>query len=307
MSIADRCKLAVERAYFAARTLMMHTKTFRSSLLFSALSLMIAGCGSSASYAPPSASPGRPAGASWGDQAAPTAAKGAAAESAAAAPEDRPGLGTQWGEARNSAITSVPFQRGDGSNPFATAALYYNDEAGAKSMATSSGFARTAAGMYPVANGALSVGLKDESGAWLTGFTAGSKNYVVGEAGRRYTIVVRNATPFRIECVLSVDGLDVLDGKDAAFTKRGYIVDPKGEIEVDGFRQSTTQVAAFRFGSVRGSYAGQKYGETANVGVIGLAVFNERGTEPWKWNEVEKRHDANPFPGQFAKPPGVAQ
>ncbi len=286
---------------------MMHTQTFRWSLLLSALCLTATACGGSAKYAPPEAPPGNAGGRAYGDVSAPTATKGAAEAQATAAPEDRPGLGTQWGEARNSSITSVPFQRGDGSNPFATAVLYYNDEEGAKAMATSTGYARTAAGMYPVANGALTIGLKDESGAWLSGFTASSKNYVVGEAGRRYTIVVRNATPFRIECVLSVDGLDVLDGKDAAFTKRGYIVDPKGEIEVDGFRQSATQVAAFRFGSVRGSYAGQKYGDTSNVGVIGLAVFNERGTEPWKWNEIDKRHDANPFPGQFAKPPGVAQ
>lgn len=288
---------------------MVHARAFRWSILISTLSLSIAGCGGS-SYAPATAggrsyqdsAPGYPGGDS---NAAPSAAKEAGG--AVAQPEDRPGLGTQWGETRDSKITSVPFERGDKANPFATAVLYYNDEEGAKAMATSTGFARTAAGMYPIADGALSLGLKDESGAWLSGFKASSKNYVVGEAGRRYTIVVRNSTPFRIECVLSVDGLDVLDGKDAAFSKRGYIVDPKGEIEVDGFRQSATQVAAFRFGSVRGSYAGQKYGDTSNVGVIGLAVFNERGTEPWKWNEIEKRHDANPFPGQFAKPPGVAQ
>jgi hypothetical protein len=221
--------------------------------------------------------------------------------------EERPGLGTQWGEQRDSSITSVGFQRGDAANPFATSVVYYNDEEGARSMATASGFARTTGGLYPLANGALRIGLKDESGAWLNGFSANSKNYVVGEAGHRYSIVVRNSTQFKIECVLSVDGLDVLDGKDASFSKRGYIVDPRGEIEVDGFRTSTTQVAAFRFGSVRGSYAGQKYGDTTNVGVIGLAVFHERGTEPWKWNEVEKRHDANPFPGQFAQPPGVAK
>jgi len=287
---------------------MVHTRAFRWSILVSTLSLSIAGCGGS-SYAPATSAGGRgyqdsaPGYPASDSKAAPSAANEAGAT---AAPEDRPGLGTQWGETRDSKITSVPFERGDKANPFATAVLYYNDEEGAKAMATSTGFARTAAGMYPIADGALSLGLKDESGAWLSGFKASSKNYVVGEAGRRYTIVVRNSTPFRIECVLSVDGLDVLDGKDAAFSKRGYIVDPKGEIEVDGFRQSATQVAAFRFGSVRGSYAGQKYGDTSNVGVIGLAVFNERGTEPWKWNEIDKRHDANPFPGQFAKPPGVA-
>lgn len=287
----------------------LFSTVFRRALWLSTLALPLAGCGASA----PAATYGGPSGGYGAGQPAPMAdmnAPSVASKSesqAAAAPEDRPGLGTQWGEQRNSSITSVPFERGDKANPFATAVLYYNDEEGAKAMATSTGFARTAAGMYPVANGALSVGLKDENGTWLSGFKASSKNYVVGEAGRRYTIVVRNATPFRIECVLSVDGLDVLDGKDAAFSKRGYIVDPRGEIEVDGFRTSTTQVAAFRFGSVRGSYAGLKTGDTSNVGVIGLAVFNERGTEPWNWNEIEKRHDANPFPGQFAKPPGVAQ
>ena len=289
---------------------MTLSQGFRGSLLVSALLFSMAGCGGadySAKSAPPSALGGGVQGyAPAADAAGPSAAKAEAASTPAAEPGDRPGLGTQWGETRDSRITSVPFERGDASSPFATSVVYYNDDEGARAMASSSGFARNSQGVYSVANGALSIGIKDENGAWLTGFTAGSKNYVVGEAGRRYTIVVRNATPFRIECVLSVDGLDVLDGKDASFSKRGYIVDPKGEIEVDGFRQSTTAVAAFRFGSVRGSYAGQKTGNTANVGVIGLAAFNERGTEPWKFNEIEKRHDANPFPGQFATPPGVA-
>ncbi|MBK8252809.1 MAG: hypothetical protein IPK82_09090 [Polyangiaceae bacterium] len=291
---------------------MNQAKCFRGSLSISALALSLStlafGCGSAGVYSSGGKAGAPPAYEAQGyPQSAPAAAGQAAKEAPAADASERPGLGTQWGEQRNSSITSVAFQRGDASNPFATTVLYYNDEEGAKAMASSSGFARTAAGMYPVANGALQIGLRDENGAWLSGFKASSKNYVVGEAGRRYTIVVKNATPFRIECVLSVDGLDVLDGKPASFSKRGYLVDPRSEIEVDGFRTSTTQVAAFRFGSVRGSYAEQKYGDSSNVGVIGLAVFHERGTEPWKWNEVERRHDANPFPGQFATPPGVAK
>jgi hypothetical protein len=286
---------------------MTRSRAFGWSLLLSALSFSVAGCGA-ASYGPSKGYAPESTGRGGAYEPGTPVADSAAGKAAMEAPDDRPGLGTQWGESRTSNITSVPFERGDKSNPFATSVLYYNDEEGARAMATSAGFARTSSGLYPVANGALQIGLKDENGTWLTGFSTTGKSYVIGEAGRRYTIVVRNATPFRIECVLSVDGLDVLDGKDASFSKRGYIVDPKGEIEVDGFRQSTNSVAAFRFGSVRGSYAGQKYGDTTNVGVIGLAVFNERGTEPWKWNEVEKRHDANPFPGQYATPPaGVAK
>src|SRR5262249_42719954 len=206
---------------------------------------------------------------------------------------------------RTSRISMVSFERADARSPFATAALYYNDEEGARAMTASSGFRRTPAGMFTVANGLVSVGLRDEGRRFFTGFVTGGRNYVVGEAGRRYAIVVRNNTNFRLEVVLSVDGLDVLDGKPASFGKRGYIMDPRGEVEVDGFRQSMDAVATFRFGSVRGSYAGQKTGDTRNVGVVGVAIFNEVGTNPVPWtpDEVQRRRDANPFPGQFATPP----
>lgn len=62
-------------------------------------------------------------------------------------------------------------------------------------------------------------------------------------------------------------------------------------------------VAAFRFGPVRESYAAQKYHNTRNVGVIGIALFNEVGSDPWTNEEVRRRLQANPFPGGFAPPP----
>jgi hypothetical protein len=220
-------------------------------------------------------------------------------------PSDRPGLGTEWGETRFSKITTVPFIRADLTNPFATASFFYNDEQGARDMANLTGFRRFAAGSVSAAGGVVSVGLRDEGGRFLSGFAASGKSFVIGEAGRRYIIVVHNNTDNRLEVVLSVDGLDVLDGKAASFNKRGYLVDPRAEVEIDGFRQSVDTVAAFRFGSVRGSYAAQKTGDARNVGVIGLAVFNERGTNPSAWgsDDAQKRRDANPFPGQFATPP----
>jgi hypothetical protein len=220
-------------------------------------------------------------------------------------PTDRPGLGTEWGESRSSSITTVAFQRAEPTNPFGMASLFYNDEQGARASASLAGFRRTSGGMNPVAGGAILVGLRDESGAFLNGFVAGEKNFVVGEGGRRYSIVIRNRTPNRVECVVSVDGLDVIDGRAGAFNKRGYLVQPHGELEIDGFRQSVEAVAAFRFGSVRGSYAGQKGGDTRNVGVIGFAFFHERGTNPFPFtqDEAQRRQDANPFPGQFATPP----
>jgi hypothetical protein len=221
----------------------------------------------------------------------------------AEAPSDRPGLGTKWGETRTSRVGFTEFQRADPNHPLATAAIYYNDAAGIHAMAGAVMWHRGWSTLTSPAEALVQVGLKDQSGRFLPGLIVGNRWFVVGEEGRRYSIVVRNRTNLRVEVVLSVDGLDVLDGRKASVHKRGYLMAPRSQLKVDGFRQSAEAVAAFRFSAVRESYAAQKYRSTENVGVIGIAVFNERGTNPWTDREVEKRLRANPFPGGFATPP----
>lgn len=228
-------------------------------------------------------------------------------EPMAQSPQARPGLGTQWGETRVSEVRTSTFSRADAQAPFSTGALFYNDEEGAKAMANQVGFRRTGEGAISIGGGVATMRLKDGSGHFLTGFESGSKKFVVGTSGDRYTIVLTSHVPARLEAVVSVDGLDVLDGREATPSKRGYIIDPFATVEIDGFRQSNSSVAAFRFGSVRGSYAEQKHGDSRNVGVIGVAMFNEQGTNPSSWpignNDSNQRLNANPFPGRFATPP----
>lgn len=119
------------------------------------------------------------------------------------------------------------------------------------------------------------VELLDQTGATIETYAKGGRFYVLGRAGERYTIRVTNPTARRIEAVVSVDGLDVIDGEPADFVrKRGYVVPARGELRIDGFRVSTSHVATFRFSSVRDSYAGRK-GKPRNVGVIGVAIFEE--------------------------------
>lgn len=152
--------------------------------------------------------------------------------------------------------------------------------------------------MARMASGLVSIGLKDGSGRWLDSWWAGGSRFVAGEQGDRYEIVLRNETGNRVEAMLSVDGLDVMDGRSASFKKRGYIVHPHDTVTVDGFRTSSSTVAAFRFSRVDRSYAALKHGDTRNVGVIGVAVFTERDPEDWR------RRGANPFPGsRWAAPP----
>ncbi|WP_437627062.1 hypothetical protein [Sorangium sp. So ce1151] len=103
--------------------------------------------------------------------------------------------------------------------------------------------------------------------------------YVEGRSGQRYALRVRNLTGGRVEVVPSVDGLDVQSGKDASFDLRGLVIRPHESFEFSGFRISHTEVATFRFGSIEQSYAAQ-IGKPRNVGVIGVAVFEELAPPP---------------------------
>ena len=113
-----------------------------------------------------------------------------------------------------------------------------------------------------------------EDGETLPTYAARDRFYVEGLAGQRYTIRVSNPTGHRVEAVVSVDGLDAVDGEAGDLRKRGYIVPAYGTVNVEGFRTSLSDVATFRFSSVDGSYAGQK-GKARNVGVIAVALFEE--------------------------------
>jgi hypothetical protein len=99
--------------------------------------------------------------------------------------------------------------------------------------------------------------------------------YLLGEEGIEYQICLKNQAPVRIEAVLSVDGRDVVSGRPADYrTDRGYVLEPREEICVAGFRESTESVAAFTFTQAGESYA-SKMGDGSNVGVIGIATFDE--------------------------------
>jgi hypothetical protein len=113
-------------------------------------------------------------------------------------------------------------------------------------------------------------------GAPAPTFFQNGETYVMGALGQRYTLRIHNHTGRRIEAVASVDGRDVVDGRPADFrSKRGYVVPAWGSVDIDGWRLSHAQVAAFRFSSVADSYAART-GSAREVGVIGAAIFPER-------------------------------
>jgi len=262
---------------------------FLPVILVSALLLLLAGCAKPAMK--PAATAAGPSMAGYAPE---------PREFAKPPAHERPGLATGWGENRQSSVTMTQFSRRSKSSPDGLGCIYYNDQPGIQTMLASLNVKPMScfAGLQPMGNNSLSVALQGEDGHWLPAWNALGTYYVIGEKGQRYAIVVRNDTMGRLEIVLSVDGLDVLDGKTASYRKRGYILDPGQTYAIEGFRTGLNSVAAFRFSDVAQSYAAQKHDTTRNVGVIGVAVFKE------KIKEVEKRKKAEPFPGTWATPPG---
>src|SRR5580704_5568069 len=99
------------------------------------------------------------------------------------APQDRPGLGTQWGESRESHISEVSFLRADPDRPFAVADLYYNDWQGVQALAAFHGGSR----FHDVseAGGAITVSIRGASGEALDAMHVGERTYVIGHEGER--------------------------------------------------------------------------------------------------------------------------
>ncbi|MBK7579361.1 MAG: hypothetical protein IPI67_04060 [Myxococcales bacterium] len=279
-----------------------------------ALGLAAVGCGAGGAHAP--ASPGgsyesasapasQPGG--YGGPAAESApspaAAGEAEKSADVAGRERPGLGTEWGENRESRVSTSAFFRDRPDQPFDVVKMFYNDNEGVRAMARRAGVSDFSDSSGRATRGAITVRLLDGSGRPLEGFSSSGNTYVIGGHGQRYIIQIKNNTGVRFEAVTTVDGLDVINGRSGSFSNRGYIVNGFSTVEIDGWRRSSDTVASFRFGRVSDSYAGKK-GDDRNVGVIGVALFEERGaTFSWTQEEVDKRHGADPFPGKFAAPP----
>ena len=117
------------------------------------------------------------------------------------------------------------------------------------------------------------------TGATLAVHEHAGRRYIVGVPGHEYALRIRNATGQRILAVTSVDGVNVVTGDTASPSQSGYVIDAGGSVEIAGWRKSMSRTAAFFFTEHTNSYA-SRTGRPFDVGVIGVAVFNERVVRP---------------------------
>ncbi|NRF66923.1 hypothetical protein HLB44_08005 [Aquincola sp. S2] len=118
-----------------------------------------------------------------------------------------------------------------------------------------------------------------DSGQVLPTYHHDGRRFVPGRPGARYALRLRNLTGARVLVVLSVDGVNVISGETADWSQTGYVLDPGRSYDINGWRKSGTQIAAFEFAPIEHSYAALT-GRPGNVGVIGMAVFRERVYAP---------------------------
>jgi hypothetical protein len=215
----------------------------------------------------------------------------------------RSGLSTADGGERYSKVRAAEFFR-KGASPDAVASFHYNDERGAKAMAEGLGGGHRCSSLVELAGGRLRAGLVKtgyyEGGSVYPSLSAGEKRIFVGQADEDYGIEVVNRSNKRLEVIVTVDGLNVMNAQPASYKQHGYVLEPKQSARIDGFRKDMTKVHAFKFGSVAEGVAARK-GGGRNVGVVGFAVFEEDESKQKAHllGEQVKRTEADAFPVGF--------
>jgi hypothetical protein len=116
------------------------------------------------------------------------------------------------------------------------------------------------------------------AGRWLQVYRHEGRAYVVGKRGHEYQVRVANRLREDLLAVASVDGVNVITGETAHASQSGYVLSPRGSLDINGWRKSLSETAAFYFTSLPDSYAART-GRPDDVGVIGVALFR-RKSEP---------------------------
>ena len=192
-------------------------------------------------------------------------------------PESRPGLGTEWGEARYSPTHDVPFTRADEERPLATTELRYDDERGVEALASYAESRGHRAHTWNAVGGAITIWLAGGDGNPLDVVEAGGHTFVIGEAGERYSIFLENHTGHRFEAVASVDGLDVIDGSPGALENRGYLLMPYGTLEIRRLPPVGGERGGFSVRTGQGLLRREDGGEPQRRGHRGRVLRRARG------------------------------
>ena len=129
-----------------------------------------------------------------------------------------------------------------------------------------------------------------QNGQVLRQYRHNDQVYIEAPPSGDYQIRLTNNFPGRRLVVMSVDGVNVIDGKTAGDQGTGYVLGAWQCATIKGWRRTDTEVASFKFKADGESYAAQTGRGTANTGVIGIAIYEEKPRPSLQWiNPVTTR------------------
>jgi hypothetical protein len=110
-------------------------------------------------------------------------------------------------------------------------------------------------------------------------YTHEGRYFIESREGTEYVIEIANRNWYRVEAVVAVDGLSVMNGETASVEDSGYVIPAYGSLKVKGYRKNMEEVGAFKFTKKEASYAADK-GDSSNVGIIAIAIWSEEVVLP---------------------------
>ena len=138
-------------------------------------------------------------------------------------------------------------------------------------------------------NSPIQIDVIDDSGRALNEYSSNNSRYNVQRTyleaikGKRYQLKIRNTSNRRIGVVVAVDGRNILTGRKSYLrsNEKMYVLAPYETSVYKGWRTSKNHVNRFYFTSAGGSYA-NAWGDRSAMGVIAVAVFNEKRRHSYK-------------------------
>lgn len=109
---------------------------------------------------------------------------------------------------------------------------------------------------------------------------ADRRHYFEAFAGRNYAVVLRNNSARRIGVLLTVDGLNVVNGEITRLSagEPMYVLDPWETATIRGWRTSMNEVRRFVFVDEKRSYAERTGQANSDMGWIRVLAFREQNS-----------------------------
>lgn len=195
-------------------------------------------------------------------------------------------LGTAWGDDVRSEVTEVDLRRLSNKPVAETAVRYANKDFQGRSVNS-----------IALHAGKISFSVVDDRGQVLPLYRADQQYFLAGKDGQSYQLRYENHTGKTYEVVASVDGLDVINGRQASRHSSGYVLEPYKTLDIEGFRKSNSSVASFTFSKPKDAYAANsRSGSIQNTGIIGTVIYELKVPEVKSRGSTQYAPAPNAFP-----------